>query len=189
MVYGQKYKKCEKIHNHFLICVSWTNVAKTQKLYWVEPIFSSFILFWYVDDIRNAFNQGLTMIFIENFFPEVRRVNIFKAILHIFYLFFGTYWALPSIWLIWDPKYYTFLESSWQNILEICIRKMDAYIKVGKIFLLTCSDWDVPYTSHCVLRRRFWKRRWTAIQMKIQAGLMQRVIENWREFVDMQGKG
>ena len=75
----------------------------------------------------------------------------FKAILLLFNLFFGTNWALPSIWLIWDPKYYTFLESSWQNIQENHIIKMDAYIKVGKIFLLTCSDWDVPFSSHCVI--------------------------------------
>ena len=75
----------------------------------------------------------------------------FKAILLLFNLFFGTNWALPSIWLIWDPKYYTFLESSWQNIQENHIIKMDAYIKLGKIFLLTCSDWDVPFYSHCVI--------------------------------------
>ena len=77
----------------------------------------------------------------------------FKAILLLFNLFFGTNWALPSIWLIWDPKYYTFLESSWQNIQENHIIKVDAYIKVGKIFLLTCPDWDVPISSHCVLSR------------------------------------
>ena len=48
-------------------------------------------------------------------------------ILVIFYLFFGgAYQALTPIWLIWDPIYYMFLESSWYKLQENLISKVFA---------------------------------------------------------------
>ena len=63
--------------NIFLTCVLLPNEAETQKLCRVQPFFLFLFVYQYMDDIRNALDQGATVIFLENLFPEVRKVHIF----------------------------------------------------------------------------------------------------------------
>ena len=64
------------MQNKILTCVLLTNEAETQYLCLVGPKVSLLFVYQYVDKIRNLVDQGVTVTFIENLFPEDKRVQI-----------------------------------------------------------------------------------------------------------------